>query len=268
MSASQDSYAPGWGADAVAMMASRSVSDRASFAVTLLAAGDVVVDVGCGPGSITEGLARAVGPAGRVLGMDAQRSQVEAATGRARRMEVPNVDFAVADVYSLPVADRTVDVYFSHALYEHLGEPERALREARRVLVPGGTVALAASDWSRARFEPWTPEVARAMSAHYRLRELAGGNPHAGGDLAAAMARVGFTGVTESSHYRVDLTYRELARYVGSRIEAALRADPGDDELRHAAEAARSWATTDGSVEQCWTEAVGSAPQGAEGRGE
>ena len=142
-------------------------------------------------------------------------------------------------------------------LLADLAEPERALREARRVLVAGGTVALAASDWSRARFEPWTPDVARAMSAHYRLRTMAGGDPHAGGGLAARVERAGFVDVTETSHHRVDLTYRELARYAGSRLEAALRADNSNTELRLAAEAARRWATTDGSVEQCWTEVTG-----------
>ncbi len=239
------------------MMAGRSASDRASFVVNLLADGDVVLDVGCGPGSITGGLAEAVAPTGRVLGLDARRSQVEEAATLPRHRALSHAYFAVADAYELPVADHAVDVYFSHALFEHLAEPERGLREARRVLVSGGTVALAASDWSRARFEPWTPDVARAMSAHYRLRAVAGGDPDAGGGLAARMERVGFIDVTESSHHRVDLTYWDLARYVGSRLEAAFRADPGDDELRLAAEAARRWATTDGSVEQCWTELVG-----------
>lgn len=239
------------------MMAGRSAADRAAFALAVVADGDVVVDVGCGPGSITGGLAEAVAPAGRVLGVDARRSQV--AAGAAAGW--PNATFAVADAYGLPVRDRAVDVYFSHALFEHLGEPERALREALRVLRPGGTLALAASDWSRARFDPWTDDVAAAMAAHHRLRRSAGGDPDAGGRLAGLAERAGFGDVAQASHHRVDLSYQELARYVGARLDAALRADGADDELRRAAEAARRWATTGGTVEQCWTEVVARAPR-------
>jgi ubiquinone/menaquinone biosynthesis C-methylase UbiE len=239
------------------MMAGRSAADRAAFALDLVADGDVVVDVGCGPGSITAGLAEAVAPTGRVLGVDARRSQVELGAAAGWR----NVRFAVAvaDAYGLPVGDHVVDVYFSHALFEHLGEPERALGEARRVLRPGGTLALAASDWSRARFDPWTADVASAMAAHHRLRRSAGGDPDAGGRLAELAERAGFGDVAQRSHHRVDLSYQELAWYVGSRLDAALRVDGADDELRRAAEAARRWAATDGTVEQCWTEVVARA---------
>jgi ubiquinone/menaquinone biosynthesis C-methylase UbiE len=242
------------------MMAGRSAADRAAFALAVVADGDVVVDVGCGPGSITGGLAEAVAPTGRVLGLDARQSQVEAGAAAARRAGRWNARFAVADAYGLPVADHVVDVYFSHALFEHLDAPDLALREARRVLRPGGTLALAASDWSRARFDPRTADVARAMEAHHRLRRSAGGDPEAGGRLAELAERAGFTGVVQTSHHRVDLSYRELARYVGSRLDTALRADGADDELRQAAEAARRWAATDGTAEQCWTEVVARAP--------
>jgi SAM-dependent methyltransferase len=257
VTASAPRYAPGWTNDAVAMMAGRSAADRAAFALDVLAEGDVVVDVGCGPGTITGGLAQAVAPTGRILGLDAHRSQVATATTVAHQAGWPNTRFAVADAYRLPLGDHAVDVYFSHALYEHLADPERALQEARRVLVPGGTLAIAASDWSRARFDPWTPDVARAMSAHHRLRRAAGGDPDAGGKLAALLDQTGFTTLTHRSHHRVDLPYQDLARYVGTRLDAALESNGADDDLRHAAEAARRWATTDGTVEQCWTEVVG-----------
>jgi len=243
-----DGYAPGWAADAVGMMTARSAPDRAEFALGMLSNGDRVIDVGCGPGTITAGLARAIGSTGRAIGVDAQLSQIQAATAAAPE----SAAFAVASAYALPLADQSVDMYFSHALYEHLSRPDKALAEARRVMRDGGILAVAASDWSRAEFSPRTDDVSEAMSGHYRLRREAGGDPFAGGQLAAWARAAGFIGITEHTRMRVDLGYRELAAYVATRLENRL----DDPQLRNAYAAAIRWTQYDGVVVQCWTEIV------------
>jgi len=253
-------YAPGWDRDAVSMMTSRSAAERAACALDRLSDGMRVLDVGCGPGTISMGLARAIAPSGRLLGVDAEISQVTAALEYARRTETSQARFVAASAYDLPVETGSVDVYFSHALYEHLQNPERALFEARRVLRPGGALAVAASDWSRARFDPLTADIELAMSGHYALRRQAGGDPFAGSGLRGWVQTAGFVDIAESVHQRVDLGYQELAAYVRARLLAAAPTSPPGMNLGEAALAADRWATETGTVTQCWVEVTAIAP--------
>ena len=249
-----EGYAPGYGADAVSMMAARTAAERATFAQPLFRPGMWVVDLGCGPGSITLGLA----PESRVTGVDRDAGQVELARAAARRTGRSTVDFLVASAYDLPFADASVDVAFSHALFEHLARPLDALAELRRVLRPGGRLALSTSDWSKARLRPKTANVDAALRGHYLLRRRAGGDPFAGRHIADECARAGFTEVVSRAKYREDMTYRDLAKYVESRLDAAI-ADPAyardRDQLASAARSAWTWARGgDGDFSQCWVE--------------
>jgi SAM-dependent methyltransferase len=160
------------------------------------------------------------------MGYDAEPSQVEAAAAACAQAGITNAHFAVASAYRLPAGEAGFDLYFSHAMFEHLAQPDRALTEARRVLKPGGTLAIAASDWSLARFDPWTDDVAAAMRGHYALRREAGGDPFAGNKLVALVRTAGFERVTSQLVHRVDLTYEELANYVQVRLQLALEQEP------------------------------------------
>jgi len=243
MAADDFAYVPGWAPDAVAMMSSRRAEDRAGAVLTRLRGTETVVDVGCGPGTITVGLAGRLASGGHVLGVDAQWSQVAAA--RSNAAGVGNARFAVAEAGALPCADRGVDVYFSHALFEHLADPAGALAEARRVLRPGGLLAVTASDWSRARFAPHTADIEAALQGHRLLRRRAGGDPDAGGRLRSWIDAAGFAVAEVRSRQLVDMGYAELAAYVGDRL-----ADAGP------LAAARRWQRTAGTWTQCWTEVV------------
>lgn len=151
------------------MMQRRTATDRAGFVLPLLPDAARMVDLGCGPGAITVGLARAA-PTVSILGIDREDSQVALARGAAPAAGVTNVEFHQGSAYNLPVADRGVDLVFSHAVFEHLADPVAALAECRRVLTPGGVVALCASDWSRAHLDPVDADVEHALEGHYLLR--------------------------------------------------------------------------------------------------
>ncbi|OXM70450.1 methyltransferase domain-containing protein [Amycolatopsis vastitatis] len=249
-----EGYAPGYGRDAVSMMAARTAAERATFAQPLFRPGSWVVDLGCGPGSITLGLAAE----SRVAGIDLDAGQVALARAAARRAGRSTVDFLVASAYDLPFADESVDVAFSHALFEHLSRPAEALAELRRVLRPGGRLALSTSDWSKARLRPKTANVDAALRGHYLLRRRAGGDPFAGRHIADECARAGFTEVVSRARYREDMSYRDLAKYVESRLDEALT-DPDfgrdRDQLASAARSAHVWTRGgDGDFSQCWVE--------------
>jgi ubiquinone/menaquinone biosynthesis C-methylase UbiE len=245
-----EGYAPGYARDAISMMAGRSAPDRAEFVLPLLTTDSRVLDVGCGPGSITVGLR----PAAWVLGVDTEPGQI--ALARAAAQHLSTVDFLAASVYHLPLPDSSVDVAFSHALFEHLARPADALAELRRVVRPGGSIALSTSDWSRAKLRPRTGNVEAALRGHFLLRKRSGGDPFAGRRLAENVEQAGFQVARMRTRHRPDMTYRQLAEYVEVRLIAALQ-EPGADreQLASAARSAWAWARgRDGDFAQHWTE--------------
>src|SRR5262249_34936469 len=99
----------------VAEMAARTAAKEAAFFLPHLRPGMQLLDVGCGPGSITLGLAGVVGP-GVVVGIDVDPTQVEQARALALERGVTNVRFEVADLYRLPFPDGSFDAAFAHTV--------------------------------------------------------------------------------------------------------------------------------------------------------
>ncbi|MEO9177096.1 MAG: methyltransferase domain-containing protein [Gaiellales bacterium] len=252
MSALSDGYAPGFSDDALAMLTRRTAATRAAFFLPFLAPGMRVLDVGCGPGTITRGLADASSPGGTCVGIDVEASQIELARAAAGA----NLSFEVASAYTLPFADGSFDAVFSHALFEHLARPAEVAAELFRVLRPGGVAGVCCSDWGDAFIDPRTPDVEQALSCHLALRRHAGGDPFAGASLERWIAAAGFSDVEARVQHEVDMSYGEFARYIGRRIEAAAQAAEGSERERllAGAEAARRWAQHDsGRLTQPWT---------------
>jgi SAM-dependent methyltransferase len=258
-----DSYAPGWADDAVAMMACRTAASRAAFILPFLEPGMRVLDVGCGPGTITLGLARAVAPGGRCAGIDMAASQIELARVAAQAAATENVTFEAGSAYALPFADESLDVVHSHAMFEHLARPAAALAEIRRVLRPGGVVGICSSDWAGAVIEPRTDDVEVALRCHLELRRQAGGDPFAGGRLPVWIEAAGFVDLHASLQHEVEMSYAAFGRYVGTRIEAAAREAPEAERaaLLEGAAAAARWAQHEGgSLSQPWTAVTARRP--------
>jgi hypothetical protein len=141
----------------------------------------------------------------------------------------------------------------------HLAEPTAVLTEMARVVRPGGIVAICSSDWSGARVEPDSADVQCALQAHFRLRRRAGGEPFAGGRLADWLEGAGLRLLQVGADDKVDMSYRELARYVLGRIQEALAgATNPEPHLEEAAAAASRWATSEqeGTAVQRWAYAL------------
>src|SRR5687768_3808048 len=117
-----ESYTPGHSANATDFMSKRSFDSHGVFFGDHLRPGLRVLDCGCGPGSITLGIARQISP-GEVVGVDFAESQILRAKQAAMQGGIANIRFVVASCYRLPFEDASFDCAFSHALLEHLAEP-------------------------------------------------------------------------------------------------------------------------------------------------
>jgi len=174
-----------------AELALRTAAEEGAFFLPHLRAGMRVLDLGCGPGSITLGLAEAVAP-GEVVGVDFQPAQVAQAQALSAARGVMNVRFEVADVYRLPFPDGSFDAVFAHAVLMHLREPVRALVEVRRVLRPGGIVGVRDSDWGGRIHAPATRLLEQWYALTVRVRQLNGGDPFMGRHHRRLLLEAGF----------------------------------------------------------------------------
>jgi ubiquinone/menaquinone biosynthesis C-methylase UbiE len=120
----------------------RRAEQQAAFVLPYLRPGMDLLDIGCGPGTITLGLAQAVAP-GHVTGIDHDLQHIESARELAVDQGVTNVTFQKGDAFSLTFEDGTFDVAFENNMFTHLAQAAiDAAREAYRVLKPQGLFAV------------------------------------------------------------------------------------------------------------------------------
>jgi SAM-dependent methyltransferase len=172
-------------------LALRTAATEAAFFLPMLRVGMRVLDLGCGPGSITLGFAQVVAP-GEAVGVDLQPSQIAQAQTLSVARGVTNARFEVADVYSLPFPDGFFDAVFAHAVLMHLREPVRALEEVRRVLRPGGIAGVRDSDWGGRIHAPMTPLLEQWYAITVRVRQRNGGDPFMGRHQRRLLLDAGF----------------------------------------------------------------------------
>jgi SAM-dependent methyltransferase len=149
-----------------------------------------LLDVGCGTGTITIGLARVVAP-GAVVGIDRNAASIERGAGQ----HIDNVSFQVADAVTLPFDDASFDVVFAHALLQHVEEPRRVVSECRRVLRSNGVIAVADADLDGGLFAPANDLLDRALKIQRHTRR----NPQIGRQLRGLLTEAGFERVRVSA---------------------------------------------------------------------
>ncbi|MGA4864510.1 methyltransferase domain-containing protein [Streptomyces lavendulocolor] len=177
----------------------RTAANSAAYLLAEVRPGMQVLDVGCGPGTITADLAALVAPGGRVTGVDAAAGVLEQARATARERGLDNVRFAVADVRALDFPDDSFDVVHAHQVLQHVGDPVGALREMRRVCRPGGVVAVRDSDYAAFGWYPEVPVLDEWLELYRRVARANGGEPDAGRRLLSWARRAGFTDITATA---------------------------------------------------------------------
>jgi ubiquinone/menaquinone biosynthesis C-methylase UbiE len=170
--------------------AQRTAGEAAAFLLPHLRPDMRLLDVGCGPGSITRGLAERL-PAGQVIGLDLSRETLESARRDAAARGLQNLRYEEGSVYELPFPDGSFDVAYAHQVLQHLRERGLALSEMLRVVKPGGVVAVREVDWSTVAYFPRDPWIDRFIEVHLRTWYRNGGEPQVGRQLRALFNAAG-----------------------------------------------------------------------------
>lgn len=201
-------------------MVRRSAEKQAAFLLPHLRPGMKLLDCGCGPGSITIGLAKRIAP-GTAVGIDVDPGEVERARQLAAEQGVGNAQFQTGNVYELPFADGTFDAAFSNALLDHLSDPIAALREIRRILKADGVLGVRTADRDGYLFTPPDPLLAKFEASGEKRKNDQGVSVRIGKTLRAMLREAGFARTQASASYDCYGTAEEVSE-VGETLATGL----------------------------------------------
>ncbi|KAH7921973.1 UbiE family methyltransferase [Leucogyrophana mollusca] len=168
----------------------RTAVNSAAYLLPYLKPNMRILDIGCGPGTITIDFARLV-PEGHVVGLEYAPDVLPQARATAAEQGVTNIEFQTGDICNLvDIKDGTFDVVHCHQVLQHISDPVKALSEMRRVAKAGGIVAARESD-----VFTWFPDLEGMQEWHELYHEVArknGGQPQAGRRLVSWAREAGF----------------------------------------------------------------------------
>ncbi|PKY05701.1 putative ubiE/COQ5 methyltransferase [Aspergillus campestris IBT 28561] len=168
----------------------RTVTNSTPYLIPHLRSDMTILDIGCGPGSISVDLARRV-PNGHVTGIEYVPDPLDEARSLASREGVTNIDFRVGDIHSLAFPDNSFDLVHVHQVLQHIADPVQALREMRRVAKSNGGIVAARES---ATFS-WYPENQGIQTWHAVTERMAkgkGGHPNPGSYIHTWAQEAGF----------------------------------------------------------------------------
>lgn len=199
----------------------RTAANSAAYLLPELRPHHRILDIGCGPGTITADLAALV-PQGRVTGLDPADDAVQRARAVARERGLDNADFTLGDAQALDFPDGSFDVVHAHQVLQHLGDPVAALREMRRVCRPGGIVAVRDGDYAAMTWYPLVPGLDEWHRLYSRVARAGGGEPDAGRRLLSWARRAGLTDVTATASTWCFATPEDRAWWSGQWADRTL----------------------------------------------
>jgi SAM-dependent methyltransferase len=224
----------------------RTAQNSAAYLLPHLRPGVSLLDVGCGPGTITIDFAARVAP-GRVVGLDAARPIVEQARGLS-----DSVEWRVGDAYTLDADLHDFHVVHAHQVLQHLSDPVAALRAWGHACRQGGIVAARDGDYEAFTWYPDDPRLDRWLELYRLAARANGGEPDAGRRLLAWAHEAGFEDVTATASVWCYATADERGWWAGLWADRMTTSAVGTqlvtsgassvEELHSIADAWRRWA--------------------------
>jgi SAM-dependent methyltransferase len=217
-------------------------------------AGARVLEVGSGLGLLAVDVASAA-PDVQVVGVELSRAQIAAAATD------PRVTYQRGDAHALDFPDGRFDLVYARYLLEHVARPDRVLREMRRVVRPGGRVAVCENDVTLVRFDPPCPAFDRAWDLFQRYQATLGGDAAIGRRLYRLFYDAGFTGVELSVqpevHWHGSPGFGPWVRNIIGNLESARRGLDAAALDAAVAELTELAGRPDASAVFVWNRAVG-----------
>ena len=252
MSPHEDRYTHGHHESVLRSHRWRTAENSAAYLLPHLTRGAMLLDVGCGPGNLTADFARHLGT-GTVIGVDRAADVIAKAATEFGRSRGADLTFAVDNAYDLSMESASVDIVHAHQVLQHLSDPIGALEEWRRVLTPGGLLAVRDADYLAMAFGPTSPALVHWMDLYHAVARANGGEPDAGRHLATWVHAAGFQDLSVSSSTWTFATEDERSFWGGlwaDRVlhsEFAIQALTGGfathDELAEISRAFTAWST-------------------------
>lgn len=187
-------YTHGHHASVLRSHGQRTALNSAKFLLPHLKPHMKILDIGCGPGTITADLATYV-PDGHITGLDMVGDVLPAAQQLAASRNITNIDFVTGDANALAYEDGSFDVVFCHQVLQHVRDPVAVLKEMKRVCRQDGIVAAREADYAAFMWYPELPALRKWQVLYDQVARKNGGEPNAGRHLYMWARRTGFSEV-------------------------------------------------------------------------
>ncbi len=248
----------------------RTAIQQAAFLLPHLRPGLELLDMGCGPGTITAGLAELVAP-GRVMGVDYDATHLEQAEAERVKDGLANLAFRRADARSLPFADQSFDIVFENNLLIHLAdEAARGVSEAYRLLRPGGSFAARDAVADMALWGP-TDTMSEFDRLFVRWHRARGSDVTLGRRLPTLLTQAGFASLETGVSADVKSDRADVERHVAMTLslldgpfghDVVARGWADDAAISGLRDAVRRWADQPGAYfANLHVEAIGRRPE-------
>ena len=263
-------YTMGYSDEFLALLRRRNAKSDARHLLSRLKPGLRVLDVGCGPGTISVGLAKAVDP-GQLHGVDKEESQVALARAAASAGGHDNASFRAGDATDLPYEDDFFDVVHFHAVLMHVPDTRATLAEAKRVLRPGGIVSARELIGDSSFLKPTLGCLQDVWVTFLNLLAANGGHPQLGKELKESFLEAGFSDMEISASFETFSAVEDIAFFHGLATGWFFAPDTVDVAVKHRVATRQQfdewrrtldeWKDVPGALAAlAWGEAIGSKP--------
>lgn len=203
-------YTCGFSEAMLRLLRGHTVHSHAAHLLPYLQPGQRALDFGCGPGTISVGIAKAIEP-GELHGIDMKQAQIDLARSVAEAADQGNATFHLGDVINLPFDDHYFDIAHGHSILTYVPDTQAALAEVRRVLKPGGLISVREGIIGSSFLAPDFEILGDAWVTFAELITADGGHPHIGRDLKRHLLEAGFTDLRPTASYTSHTTPEEVA---------------------------------------------------------
>ena len=206
----------------------------ASYRLSSLRPGMRLLDFGCGPGTISVGLAKAVEP-GELHGVDMEESQIDLARRVADTGAQPNVFFHVGDVTDLDFEDNFFDVAHCHNVLMHVPDTQAVLEEVKRVLKPGGIIACREMISGSSFTYPDYGVIRKAWDMFEDLLVADDAHPQMGKEMKGHVIEAGFANLRATSSFDIYSTPKDIGFIYGLAIQWFLSPEMVEAAIKYGA---------------------------------